>query len=45
MEITVVFADVTFNNERQKAEVTVEKQEKDTITFAVFRLRWNGYWF
>nr|DAY82671.1 MAG TPA: hypothetical protein [Caudoviricetes sp.] len=22
-----------------------EKQEKNTITFAVFRLRWNGYWF
>ena len=26
----VVFADVTFNNERQKAEVTVVKQDKDT---------------
>ena len=26
----VVFADVTFNNERQKAEVSVVKQDKDT---------------
>ena len=26
----VVFADVTFNNERQKADVSVEKQDKDT---------------
>ena len=26
----VVFADVTFNNERQKADVSVVKQDKDT---------------